>query len=116
MLNRLWPPLTRSEGLLACGIVDLHSGDLLAGQQREEPPTDLAALARAMGAARRAHQAVAADEAPPDEILVTSGPCQTLLRRLPGDALAGCLAVPDRRQANLPLLRFKLLDAERLLG
>ena len=116
MLNRLLLPLARSEGLLACSIVDLHSGDLLATQQREEPPTDLVALASAMCAARLAHQAVAADEAPPDEILVTTGPRQTLLRRLPGDAPLGFLAVLDRRQANLPLLRFKLLDAERLLG
>jgi hypothetical protein len=116
VLNRLLLPLARSEGLLACGIVDLHSGDLLATQQREEPPTDLAALASAMCAARLAHQAVAADEAPPDEILVTTGPRQTLLRRLPGDMPLGFVAVLDRRQTNLPLLRFKLLDAERLLG
>ncbi len=120
VLNRLLLPLARSEGLLACGIVDLHRGDLLASQQRDEPPLDLHSLAEAMCAARLAHQAVAADEAPPDEILVTSGPRQTLLRRLPGagpDAAAlGFVAVLDRQQANLALLRFKLLDAERILG
>ena len=42
----------------------------------------------------------------------------TLLRRLPtgadGPAL-GFVAVLDRTQANLALLRFKLLDAEHLL-
>ncbi|GCL63437.1 hypothetical protein [Pseudaquabacterium pictum] len=116
VLNRLLLPLARSEGLLACGIVDLHSGDLLATQQREEPPTDLAALAEALCAARLAHQAVATDEAPPEEILVTTGPRQTLLRRLPGEAPLGFVAVLDRQQANLALLRFKLLDAERVLG
>ncbi|MES2715602.1 MAG: hypothetical protein V4795_07550 [Pseudomonadota bacterium] len=116
VLNRLLLPLARSEGLLACGIVDLHSGDLLASQQRDEPPLDLAALAEAMCAARLAHQAVAADEAPPDEILVTTGARQTLLRRLPGEAPLGFVAVLDRQQANLALLRFKLLDAERILG
>ena len=119
VLNRLLLPLARSEGLLACGIVDLATGDLLATQQREQPPTDLAGLAEAMCAARLAHQAVAADEAPPDEVLVTSGPRQTLLRLLPGQALndapLGFVAVLDRQQANLPLLRFKLLDAGRLL-
>ncbi len=120
LLNRLLLPLARSEGLLACGIVDLHTGDLLATQQRDEPATDLAALAGAMCAARLAHQAVAADEAPPDEILVTTGPRQTLLRRLPGaadgDVALGFVAVLDRQQTNLALLRFKLLDAERLLA
>jgi hypothetical protein len=119
VLNRLLLPLARSEGLLACGIVDLDTGDLLATQQRDEPPTDLAGLAEALCAARLAHQAVAADEAPPEEVLVTSGPRQTLLRLLPGhapnEAPLGFVAVLDRQQANLPLLRFKLLDAERLL-
>jgi hypothetical protein len=119
VLNRVLLPLARSEGLLACGIVDLATGDLLATQQREQPPTDLAGLAEAMCAARLAHQAVAADEAPPDEVLVTSDPRQTLLRLLPGQALndapLGFVAVLDRQQANLPLLRFKLLDAGRLL-
>ena len=116
VLNRLLLPLARSEGLLACGIVDLHSGDLLASQQREQPPTDLAALAETLCAARLAHQAVAADAAAPEEILVTSGRHQTLLRRLPGDAALGFVALLDRQQVNLALLRFKLLDAERLLG
>ena len=119
VLNRLLLPLARSEGLLACGIVDLDTGDLLATQQRDEPPTNLAGLAEALCAARLAHQAVAADEAPPEEVLVTSGPRQTLLRLLPGhapnEAPLGFVAVLDRQQANLPLLRFKLLDAERLL-
>jgi hypothetical protein len=120
VLNRLLLPLARSEGLLACAIVDLHGGDLLASQQRDQPPLDLAALAEAMCAARLAHQAVAGDGAAPDEILVTSGARQTLLRRLPvagPDAPAlGFVAVLDRQQANLALLRFKLLDAERILA
>lgn len=116
VLNRLLLPLARSEGLLACAIVDLDSGDLRASQQNDEPPPDLHALAEAMCAARLAHQAVAPDEAPPDEVLVTTGTRQTLLRRLPGDAGLGFVAVLDRRRANLTLLRFKLLDAERILG
>ena len=116
VLNRLLLPLARSEGLLACGIVDLDNGDLLASQQRDEPPVDLNALAEAMCAARLAHQAVAAGEAAPEELLVTTGARQTLLRRLPGAVPLGFVAVLDRRHANLTLLRFKLLDAERILG
>jgi len=120
LLNRLLLPMARTEGLLACGIVDLQTADLLASQQHGQPPLDLAALAEAMCAARLAHQAVAADEAPPDEILVTSGPRQTLLRGLSvalhHRARLGFVAVLDRQHANLALLRFKLLDAERLLG
>ncbi|HQC99619.1 MAG TPA: hypothetical protein PK306_28320 [Aquabacterium sp.] len=116
VLNRLLLPLARSEGLLACAIVDLDSGDLRASQHNGEPPSDLHALAEAMCAARLAHQAVAPDEPAPDEVLVTTGTRQTLLRRLPGAARLGFVAVLDRRRANLTLLRFKLLDAERILG
>jgi len=116
LLNRLLLPLARSEGLLACGIVDLNRGDLLASQQRDEPASDLVALAEALCAARLAHQAVAPGAAAPDEILVSTGQRQTLLRRLPGKEALGFVAVLDRQQANLALLRFKLLDAERLLG
>jgi len=120
-LARLLLPLARSEGLLACGIVDLGRGDLLASQQGQQPGTDLAALALALCAARQAHQAVSPGEALADEILITTGARQTLLRRLAqplgseGQQGLGFVAVLDRQQANLALLRFKLLDADRLL-
>ncbi len=61
LLNRLLLPLARSESLLACGIVDLHTGDLLATQQRDEPATDLATGCRAaagLGAPRRSNPAL----------------------------------------------------------
>lgn len=116
VLNRLLLPLARSEGLLACAIVDLDTGDLRASQHNGEPPHDLHALAEAMCAARLAHQAVAPDEPAPDEVLVTTGARQTLLRRLPSEARLGFMAVLERRRANLTLLRFKLLDAERILA
>lgn len=116
-LTRLLAPLAASDGLLACGIVDLARGDLLASQSRERPATtDLAGLALALCAARQAHQAMAGDAAAPDEILITAGPRQTLLRSLPGDGALGFVAVLDRQQTNLALLRFKLLDAERQLA
>jgi hypothetical protein len=116
-LTRLLAPLAASDGLLACGIVDLARGDLLASQSRERPATtDLAGLALALCAARQAHQAMAGDAAAPDEILITAGPRQTLLRSLPGDGALAFVAVLDRQQTNLALLRFKLLDAERQLA
>ncbi|OYU25106.1 MAG: hypothetical protein CFE41_22995, partial [Burkholderiales bacterium PBB2] len=122
-LARLLLPLARSEGLLACGIVDLGRGDLLASQPGAQTGTDLAALALALCAARQAHQAVNPSDALPDEILITTGARQTLLRRLAGhqgteegQAGLGFVAVLDRQQANLALLRFKLLDADRLLA
>ena len=116
-LTRLLAPLATSDGLLACGIVDLVRGDLLASQSRERPATtDLAGLALALCAARQAHQSMTGEAAAPDEILITAGPRQTLLRSLPGDGALGFVAVLDRQQTNLALLRFKLLEAERLLA
>lgn len=115
-LTRLLAPLAASDGLLACGIVDLTRGDLLASQSRDRPATDLAGLALALCAARQAHQSMASDAAAPDEILITAGPRQTLLRALPGDGALGFVALLDRQQTNLALLRFKLLEAERLLA
>ena len=116
-LTRLLAPLATSEGLLACGIVDLARGDLLASQSRERPATtDLAGLALALCAARQAHQSMTGEAAAPDEILITAGPRQTLLRSLPGGGALGFVAVLDRQQTNLALLRFKLLEAERLLA
>ena len=117
-LTRLLAPLATSDGLLACGIVDLARGDLLASQSRERPATttDLAGLALALCAARQAHQSMTGEAAAPDEILITAGPRQTLLRSLPGDGALGFVAVLDRQQTNLALLRFKLLEAERLLA
>ena len=115
-LARLLTPLADSDGLLACGIVDLARGDLLASQSRERPPSDLASLALALCAALQAHQSMAGESAPPDELLITTGPRQILLRVQPGELALGFVALLDRQQANLTLLRFRLLEAERLLA
>lgn len=113
-LARLLQPLARSEGLLGCGVVDLLSGDLLASQCRGPLPADLETLALALCTARQAHVAVGRAAALPDEVLITTGPHQCLLRTLPGEAALGFVAVLDRAQSNLALLRFRLLDSARL--
>jgi hypothetical protein len=115
-LARLLAPLARSEGLLACGIVDLTRGDLLASQSRAPPGSDMAALALGLCAARQAHLAAAGAGDAADEILITGGPRQALLRTLPGCGGLGFVALLERTEVNLALLRFKLLDAERLLA
>lgn len=116
LLGRLLAPLARSEGLLGCGVVDLISGDLLASQSRDALPGDLPALALSLCTARQAHRALGRATSLPDEVLVTAGPHQVLLRTLPGGAALGFVALLDRAQANLPLLRFRLLDTEGLLA
>ncbi|NUP84202.1 MAG: hypothetical protein HUU30_00370 [Burkholderiaceae bacterium] len=44
------------------------------------------------------------------------GPRQALLRSLPATSSTGFVALVDRSQANLALLRFRLLEAERYLA
>ncbi|OYV00823.1 MAG: hypothetical protein CFE45_07495 [Burkholderiales bacterium PBB5] len=115
LLARLLALLSRTDGLLACGVVDLHRGDLLASDARALPPAELALAARTLVAVQAAHAHAAAGGAL-DEVLLTCGHRQLLLRGLPGAPGLGLVAVVARAQANLPLLRFKLLDAEQLLA
>lgn len=113
--------VARTEGLLACGLVNLACGDLLASDNRGSQGGDsdggvLARHAAAICAARQAHLAAEGGERDaPDELLVTAGGRQVLLRTVTqGDSL-GLVAVIDRAQANLALLRFRLLEAEKHL-
>ncbi|MDT7835515.1 hypothetical protein [Aquabacterium sp. OR-4] len=121
-LAALLAPLARTDGMRACAIVDLRDGDLLATEQAEGHESaaatlpDLAAVTQGLCAARRGHAALAGDMPPSDEVLITAGPWQSLLRSLPGQQGLGFVAVLDRAHANLALLRFRLLDAASRLG
>lgn len=134
-LARLLSPLARTDGVRACAIVDLRDGDLLATETRGAPSSawsggatidsaygsdverpDLAAVTLGLCAARRAHAALAGEDQAPDEVLVTAGPWQSLLRVLPGQRGLGFVALVDRSHANLALLRFRLLDAQQVLA
>ena len=110
--------VSRTEGLLACGLVNLACGDLIASDSRSGSQATLANMAAALCAAHQAHVATAgADSPPPDELLVTTGGHQALLRTLPAaGALVGMVAIIDRQQANLALLRFRMLEAEKHLA
>lgn len=109
--------VARTEGLLACGLVNLACGDLLASEVRDGHESSLASHAAAMCAARQAHLSASGGDAPaPDELLVTSGGHQVMLRSVSRAAGAlGLVALLDRSQANLALLRFRLLEAEKHL-
>ena len=110
--------VSRTEGLLACGLVNLACGDLIASESRNGSQQTLATMAAAMCAAHQAHVATAGPGSPPpDELLVTAGGNQALLRTLPAaGALVGMVAILDRQQANLALLRFRMLEAEKHLA
>lgn len=110
--------MLRTEGLLACGVVNLASGQLLAAEARTgSTTTELGLVAQALQAARRAHQAALGPGTPlADELLLTAGPRQSLLRALPHGSAIGIVALVDRAQVNLALLRFRMLEAEQYLA
>ncbi len=113
-LSHALASVARTEGVLACGVVDLDGGDLLAFDAAPPLHPDLQRLAYAVSAARRAHRAAGGpDLASPDEILVSMGVRQGLLRPLVHSHALGFVALLERAKANLPLLRYRLIDAER---
>ncbi|MBI5255361.1 MAG: hypothetical protein HY855_02595 [Burkholderiales bacterium] len=108
--------VARTEGLLACGLVNLSCGDLLASESRDGQTHGLAPMAAALCAARQAHLTAAGHSNPaPDELLVTTGAQQAMLRTLSTSATLGMVAMVDRNQVNLALLRFRLMEAEKHL-
>ncbi len=109
--------LVRTEGVIACGVVDLSTGELLAHDSRDSLTFDLGARARRLTAARRVFSAAGGEYgAESEELMVTQGSRIELLRAgLPPPSRFGLVLILDRRLANVPLIRFKVLQAEKHL-
>jgi len=109
--------LVRTEGVIACGVVDLSTGELLAHDSRDSLTFDLGARARRLTAARRVFSSGSTDYgAESEELMVVQGPRIEMLRAgLPPPTRFGLVLMLDRRLANVPLIRFKTLQAEKHL-
>jgi hypothetical protein len=109
--------LVRTEGVIACGVVDLTTGELLAHDSRDSLTFDLGARARRLTAARRVFSAAGGEYgAESEELMVTQGTRIEVLRAgLPTPTRFGLVLILDRRLANVPLIRFKVLQAEKHL-
>ncbi|MBE7418163.1 MAG: hypothetical protein HS128_10500 [Ideonella sp.] len=108
--------LVRTEGVIACGVVDLGSGELLAHDSRRSLTVDLAARARRLSAARRVFSTAGAPAHDCEEMLITQGGRIEMLRAAgPAPQRLGLMLMLDRRLANVPLVRFKALQAEKQL-
>jgi hypothetical protein len=109
--------LVRTEGVIACGVVDLTTGELLAHDSRDSLTFDLGARARRLTAARRVFSAAGGEySAESEELMITQGARIELLRAgLPPPTRFGIVLILDRRLANVPLIRFKVLQAEKHL-
>ena len=113
-LTRAMLDVARLEGVHGVGIADLDAGDLMAIEAREEDRIELCRLAPALCAARRALLVAGGPHMPvPDEVLVTSGTRQALLRPMVGSEILAWIVLVDRTRAKMALLRYRMLEAER---
>jgi hypothetical protein len=115
MLTRALAGLARTEGVLACGVVELAHGDLLASDSRTAQGGQLAGAAKALVAARAGHAKLSGEAELPEELLVTL-PGRIQLLRAHARTPLGVVLLLDRQHANLALVRFKLMETERQLA
>ena len=104
------------DGLLGCAVVDGTTGLVLARESREDHPADLDLSAAASAQVLRAHRLAArnmglSDQI--DEVMVSAGPRQQVLRTVSRHPDLFLLALLDKHRANLALARYKLLEVER---
>jgi hypothetical protein len=104
------------DGLLGCAVVDGTTGLVLAREIREDHPADIDMSAAASAQVLRAHRLAArgmglSDEI--DEVMVSAGPRQQVLRTLTRHPDLFLLALLDKERANLALARYKLMEVEK---
>jgi predicted regulator of Ras-like GTPase activity (Roadblock/LC7/MglB family) len=107
------------EGLLGCAVVDGTTGLVLARETRELQPADLELSAAASAQVLRSHKAAArsmglAEQI--DEVIVSAGARQQVLRPLPRHPDLFLMALLDRSRSNLALARYKMTEAEKGLA
>jgi hypothetical protein len=115
-LSRSLVALARTDGVLACGIVELQHGELISLESRASAGNELVGAARALCIARAAHaSATGSAGQPADELLVTDANRVQMLRAGGAPGRPGVVLLLDRAHANLALVRFKLIEIERNL-
>lgn len=104
------------DGLLGCAVVDGTTGLVLARESREDQPADLDLSAAASAQVLRAHRLAArnmglSDQI--DEVMVSAGNRQQVLRTVTRHPDLFLLALLDKHRANLALARYKLMEVEK---
>ena len=111
--------LLLQEGVIGCALVDAGSGLPLVRQVRDSPVLDIDRVAAAATQVLRSHRVAARESGftePVEEIMVSAGSRQQLLRLLPERPGLFVCAVIDSRRGNLALTRYKLIEVRRALG
>jgi len=108
------------DGLLGCAVVDGTTGLVIAREQPEgAPAADLERSAAASAQMLRSHRMAARNMGLTDqidEVMVSAGARQQVLRTLARHPDLFLMALLDRQQANLALARYKLMEAEKALA
>jgi predicted regulator of Ras-like GTPase activity (Roadblock/LC7/MglB family) len=118
MLEQQLRHVLRTDGVLGCCVVDTRSGALLSSEQRHAGGTDLGVAAAACALVMRTQLDAArliGIDAPVDELMVTAGSHQQVMRNLTKRPGLFLLALLDRTRSNLALTRFKMMEAEKNL-
>lgn len=104
------------DGLLGCAVVDGTTGLVLARDERQGRPADLDLSAAASAQVLRAHRLAAHNMGLSDhieEVMVSAGPRQQVLRTVTQHPELFLLLLLDKQKANLALARYKLMEVER---
>jgi predicted regulator of Ras-like GTPase activity (Roadblock/LC7/MglB family) len=106
------------DGLLGCAVVDGTTGLVLARETREDQPADIDLSAAASAQVLRAHRLAARNmglSEQIDEVMVSAGPRQQVLRTVGRHPDLFLMALLDKHRANLALARYKLMEVEKSL-
>ena len=107
------------DGLLGCAVVDSTTGLVLAREGREDQMSTLDLAAAASAQVLRAHRLAARNmglSEQIDEVMVSSGPRQQVLRTVSRHPDLFLKALLDKFRANLALARYKLMEIEKGLA
>ena len=111
--------LLRTDGLVACAVVDGLTGLVLASQSRSGVTVDFEQAAAACSQLLKTHRLSARDLGLPndevDEVIIGAGGRQQVIRVLARHPELFMFALLDKNRTNLALVRFRLQEAEKNL-
>jgi predicted regulator of Ras-like GTPase activity (Roadblock/LC7/MglB family) len=107
------------EGLVGCAVVDSTTGLVLAHEARDGQLVDMELVGAACAQVMRSHRVASRRmgwSEPVDEVMVSIGPHQQVMRSVASQPDLFLLVLLDKQRTNLALARFQLMDVERGLA
>jgi predicted regulator of Ras-like GTPase activity (Roadblock/LC7/MglB family) len=107
------------DGLTGCAVVESTTGLVLAREMREQPAIDMDIAAAACAQALRAHRQAALSMGlgeQVDEVVISAGPRQQVLRTVSRYPHLFMVALLDKHRTNLALVRYRLMELARELA